>query len=52
MKITPNRVGVLLLLLLIALFAVWSKLRFVDERAQEPQRWRIEDLPRLRGDNR
>jgi hypothetical protein len=52
MKLTPNRVGVLLLLLLIAVFAVWSKLRFVDDKAQEPQRWRIEDFERLRNENR
>ena len=49
---TPTRVAVLLLLLLIVVLAVWSKTRFVDEHAQEPQRWKIEDLPRLRGENR
>jgi hypothetical protein len=48
--ITPTRVAILLLLLLIVGLSVWSKIRFVDEHAQEPQRWRIEDLPRLRND--
>lgn len=50
--ITPTRVAVLLLLLLIVAFSVWSKVRFIDEGAQEPQRWRIEELPRLREHNR
>lgn len=45
--ITPARVGVLLILLLIVAFASWSKLRFVDENAQEPQRWRVDEYPGL-----
>jgi len=52
MKITPPRVAVILLLLLIAGFAAWSKLRFVDDQSDQPQRWRIEDYPGLNGENR
>ena len=47
MMITPTRVGVLLILLLIVALASWSKLRFVDENAEEPQRWRVEEYPGL-----
>ncbi len=52
MKITPSRVAVILLLALIVLLAIWSKMRFVDEKSDQPQRWRIEDFQRLNGDSR
>jgi len=45
--LTPNRVGVLLILLLVPLLAAWSKLRFMDETSFETQRWRIDEHPRL-----
>lgn len=45
--ITPNRVAVLLLLLLIAALAAWSKLRLVDDDVFEAQRWRLDEHPSL-----
>jgi hypothetical protein len=45
--LTPNRVGVILILLLVTLLAAWSKLRFMDDNSFEAQRWRIDDHPRL-----
>jgi hypothetical protein len=45
--ITPRRVAVVLLISLVIAFAAWSKIRFVDENADAPQRWRIEEHPRL-----
>lgn len=50
MKITPARTAVVLILLLVSALAVWSKIRFVDDNAQEPQRWRVEDYPGLKSE--
>ena len=44
--LTPPRVAVVLILCLVVAFAFWSKLRFVDETADEPQRWRVDEHPR------
>jgi hypothetical protein len=43
--VTPSRVLVLLLLVLIVGLAAWSRLRFLDEDSFKPQRIRIEDFP-------
>lgn len=45
--LTPPRVAVALIISLVIAFAFWSKLRFVDESADEPQRWRVDEHPRL-----
>ena len=45
--LTPPRVAVVLIIGLVILLAFWSKLRFVDESADEPQRWRVDEHPRL-----
>ena len=47
MKLTPPRVAVALIICLVIALASWSKLRFVDETADEPQRWRVDEHPRL-----
>jgi hypothetical protein len=44
---TPVRVAVLIILLLILAFSAWSKLRFLDQNSNQPQRWRVEEFPRL-----
>jgi hypothetical protein len=41
------RVAVLLILVMILIVAAWSKLRLLDENSDQPQRWRVEDFPRL-----
>jgi hypothetical protein len=45
--LTPTRVAIALIICLVIAFAFWSKLRFVDESADEPQRWRVDEHPRL-----
>ena len=45
--ITPPRVAVLLILLLVAVIAAWSKLRYVEAEDHKPQRWRLEEYPGL-----
>lgn len=47
---TPIRVAVLLILVMILIVAAWSKLRFIDENSDQPQRWRVEDFERLHRD--
>ncbi len=42
---TPARLIVLSILTLILIIASWSKLRFLDETQDQPQRWRVEDYP-------
>lgn len=49
---TPARTIVLAILLLILIIASWSKLRIVDEDDHEPQRWRIEEHPAFRKDEK
>lgn len=44
---TPVRLIVLIILVLILAFSAWSKLRFIDEDSDKPQRWRLEEYPRL-----
>jgi hypothetical protein len=44
---TPIRVAVLLILAMILIVSAWSKLRFLDEDSDQPQRWRVEDYPHL-----
>jgi len=43
--VTPSRVLVLLLLVLIVAISAWSRLRFLDEDSFKPQRIRVEDFP-------
>jgi hypothetical protein len=43
----PVRLSVLVILLLILVASAWSKLRFIDADSHQPQRWRVEDYPRL-----
>ncbi len=43
--LTPPRLTALSILLLIAIVAAWSKLRFVDQEDHEPQRWRVDEHP-------
>jgi hypothetical protein len=43
--ITPTRMAVLLILILVVALAFWSKLRFVDESADAPQRWKVDEYP-------
>jgi hypothetical protein len=45
--LTPPRVAVVLIITLVVALAFWSKLRFVDENEDAPQRWRIDEHPRL-----
>lgn len=45
--LTPARVAAVLIIVLVVTFAFWSKLRFVDETSEAPQRWRIDEHPRL-----
>ena len=45
--ITPPRAAVLLILLLVAVIAAWSKLRYVEAEDHKPQRWRLEEYPGL-----
>ena len=42
---TTLRLIVLAILVLILVFSAWSKLRFLDENSDQPQRWRVEDYP-------
>lgn len=46
--ITPNRVLVLVILVLIVVVSAWSRLRHIDASDHEPQRIRIEDHPAFR----
>lgn len=48
--ITPTRVAVLLILLLIGCLASWSKLRFIDEDDHMSQRWRLEEHPKFQAE--
>ena len=43
---TQFRFAVLAILILILLFSAWSKLRFIDENSDQPQRWRVEEYSR------
>ena len=43
--LTPARIAVVAILLLIAGFASWSKLRLADPEDHQPQRWRVEEYP-------
>lgn len=45
--LNPTRVAAAILIVLIVALAFWSKLRFVDETTEGPQRWRIEEHPRF-----
>jgi hypothetical protein len=45
--ITRVRLIVLVILAMILLVSAWSKLRFLDEDSDQPQRWRVEDYSRL-----
>ncbi|MEJ2453255.1 MAG: hypothetical protein P8103_03745 [Candidatus Thiodiazotropha sp.] len=45
--LTPTRVAVALIIVLVIAFASWSKLRFADETTDGPQRWRIDEHPRF-----
>lgn len=49
--LTPSRVAVLLILVMIFSLASWSKLRFVDEEDHMSQRWRLEEHPQFQGEN-
>jgi len=44
---TSVRLIVLVILALILLLSAWSKMRYLDEDSDQPQRWRVEDDPRL-----
>ena len=41
--LTPPRVAVLLILLMVGIIAAWSKLRYVEAEDHKPQRWRLEE---------
>ncbi len=43
--ITPNRVLVLVILVLIVVVSAWSRLRHIDASDHEPQRIRLADHP-------
>ncbi len=45
--LTPARVAVALILILVIALSFWSKLRFVDDTTDAPQRWRIDEHPRF-----
>lgn len=45
--LTPPRVAVLLILLMVGIIAAWSKLRYVEAEDHKPQRWRLEEYPGL-----
>ncbi len=42
---TTVRFIVLAVLALILVVSAWSKLRFLDENSDQPQRWRLEEYP-------
>jgi len=42
---TPTRLKIVIVLLLIAVIAAWSKLRLIEPGDHEPQRWRVEEYP-------
>jgi hypothetical protein len=46
--LTRKHAIVIAILLLIAVVAAWSKLRFVDDSDFAPQRWRASEHPDLR----
>ena len=43
-----NTILVLMIVFVVVAIAAWSKLRFVDEEDQQPQRWRLQEHPAFR----
>jgi hypothetical protein len=49
--LTPPRLAILSILLLVVMVAAWSKLRIVDQDDYQPQRWRIDEHPAFNSAN-
>ncbi len=45
--LTPPRLVVLSVIMLIVTLASWSKLRFIEQEDHEPQRWLVDEHPAL-----
>ena len=43
--LTPRRLKIALLLVLIIALTAWSKLRLIGPGDHEPQRWRVDEYP-------